>query len=91
MVQLSDERFDPESLRSCSTLSRSLENRTLLQEDQAELEDQNLHRHERKCGNESDLDSCDRNAADGVTPLAFQVRLGVLQTLQVPSPEPIHI
>ena len=44
-----------------------------------------------ECSNESDLDSCDRNAADGVTPLAFQVRLGVLQAFQVPSFEPVHI
>jgi len=72
------------------SLSRSLEDRTVLQETQAEPSRPELHRKESQCRHESNLGSHDLSAARGCIALAGQVPMEFFKTFRLPEHEPAY-
>ena len=69
------------------TLSRSLEDRTVLQEAQAESSRPELHRKESQCRYESNLGSHDLSATGGCIAPPGQIPLEFLKTFRLPEHE----
>ena len=72
------------------TVSRSLEDRAVLQEAQAEPSRPELHRTESQCRHESNLGSHDLSAASGCIAPPGQVPLEFLKTFRLPEHEPAY-
>ena len=74
----------------CSTVSRSLEDRAVLQEAQAEPSRPELHRTESQCRHESNLGSHDLSAASGCIAPPGQVLLEFRKTFRLLEHEPAY-